>query len=388
MSRRIIILGSTGSIGTQTLQVIDRFTAKFTIAGLSAGKNIDLLERQIRKYRPEVAAVADEERAVQLRNRTRDTRTAVIGGEKSLLELASWPGAELVVVALVGFSGFQPTLAAVKEGRTVALANKEALVVGGELITAAAKQRQVFIIPVDSEHSAIFQCLHAGREVEVKKVILTASGGPFLGKSLEQLKDVKPSDALNHPNWEMGQKVTVDSATLMNKGFEVLEARWLFGLEQEKIDVVIHPESIVHSMVEFIDGSVIAQMGLPEMLLPIQYALSYPQRWEAPLPAPDWKKGYTLNFLAPDRVSFPCLDLACRAGEKGGTLPAVLNAANEITVHKFLQGKLSFLHLPVILEKVMDRHEVKYNPSPGEIIDAHYWAIEEARIGLEGNGPL
>lgn len=377
MSRKISILGSTGSIGTQTLKVVDQFPEKFKIIGLSTRGNIDLLEMQIRKYKPLAAAVLQQEKALELKKRISGVDTIVLMGEEGLKVLAAWTDAEMVVVALVGFSGLEPTLAALKEGKAVALANKEALVVGGELIMSEARSKKTTIIPVDSEHSAIFQCLHAGRENEVKKIILTASGGPFLGWGKKELAGVQPSQALKHPNWKMGAKVTIDSATLMNKGFEVIEAHWLFNLEFKKIDVVIHPESIIHSMVEFNDGSIIAQMSLPSMLLPIQFALSYPERWESNFPRLNWEEKHSINFLPPDQKSFPCLNYAYRAGETGGTMPAVLNAANEVAVERFLENRLSFLHIPVVLEEIMNRHSAMLNPSLNDIVKADAWARQE-----------
>ncbi len=378
MIRRISILGSTGSIGTQSLKVVDQFPEKFKIIGLSTRGNIDLLEKQIRKYKPLAAAVLLQDKALELRKRISDLNTIVLTGEDGLKILAAWPDAEMVVVALVGFSGLEPTLAALREGKAIALANKEALVVGGELIMAEARSKQTTIIPVDSEHSAIFQCLHAGRESEVEKIILTASGGPFLGWNEKELAGVQPFQALKHPNWTMGAKVTIDSATLMNKGFEVIEAHWLFNLDLKKIDVVIHPESIIHSMVEFTDGSIIAQMSLPSMLFPIQYALSYPERWESNFPRLKWDSKCSISFLPPDRKSFPCLSYAYRAGKTGGTMPAVLNAANEVAVEKFLESRIPFLHIPVVLEEVMNRHSSRLNPSLEDIIEADTWARQES----------
>ncbi|MDO9534085.1 MAG: 1-deoxy-D-xylulose-5-phosphate reductoisomerase [Bacillota bacterium] len=383
MVQNITILGSTGSIGTQTLQVIDHFQDKFKIMGLSTRGNIDLLEKQIRKYNPLAVAVLEKEKALQLENRIKDLKTSVFSGEDGLHVLSTWHDVELVVIALVGFSGLRPTLAALKENKKVALANKEALVVGGELIMAEARSKNITILPIDSEHSAIFQCLQSGHTDEVNKIILTASGGPFLGWEKERLAAVTPAQALKHPNWEMGAKITIDSATLMNKGFEVIEAHWLFNLDFKQIEVVIHPESIVHSMVEFKDGSTIAQMGLPDMLLPIQYALSYPKRWENKFPRLQWKKSHVLNFIPPDRNNFPCLYYAYNAGEIGGTMPAVLNAANEVAVEQFLKGSISFLHISALLDEIMKKHNVKLNPSLQDVAAADNWAREETRIAMQ-----
>lgn len=383
MARKISILGSTGSIGTQTLSVVDQFPDKFKITGLSARSNIDLLEQQIRKYKPQAAAVLLPEKARELKKRLRDVNTVVLAEEEGLRTLAAWPDTEMVIVALVGFSGLEPTLVALREGKALALANKESLVVGGELIMAEARAQNITIIPVDSEHSAIFQCLRAGNKNEVEKIILTASGGPFLGWSEKELACVQPCQALKHPNWAMGAKVTIDSATLMNKGFEVLEAHWLFSLELAKINVVVHPESIIHSMVEFADGSIIAQMSFPSMLFPIQYALSYPERWRNSLPRLKWDQLHSLNFQLPDHKTFPCLSYAYQAGKTGGTMPAVLNAANEVAVEGFLEKRIPFSHIPIVLEEVMSKHSVKQNPSLRDIIEADAWGRQEGRNFLQ-----
>lgn len=379
MVKRIVILGSTGSVGRQTLQVVEQFPDKLKVTGLSAKNNIELLEKQIRKYKPLAAAVWEKEKATKLKKRISGLRTEILTGEEGLATLAVQPDAEVVVVALVGFSGLKPTLSALQAGKEIALANKEALVVGGELIMAEARSRNKVIRPVDSEHSAIFQCLQAGKPGEVGRIILTASGGPFFGWKNEELAGVQPAQALKHPNWKMGAKITIDSATLMNKGFEVLEARWLFDLQLSQIDVVIHPQSIVHSMVEYIDGSIVAQMGLPSMLHPIQYALSYPERWANALPRLQWEEKNNLSFAPPDLKTFPCLGYAYRAGEMGGTVPAALNAANEIAVDKFLGGQLPFLHIPALLQAVMEKHVSRMKPSLKDIVWADTWGREEAR---------
>ncbi len=384
MARGIILLGSTGSIGTQTLQVIEQFPDKFSVVGLSANGNIDLLEQQVRKFKPGVVAVKKREKAREIKRRLRDLDIKVLTGEDGLKDISTWPGAELVVVAVVGFSGLQPTISALEEGRTIALANKETLVAGGELVMKKAREKGVAILPVDSEHSALFQCLHAGSAKEVKKLILTASGGPFLGFGRDELRRVSPSQALKHPNWTMGAKVTIDSSTLMNKGFEVIEARWLFGLSYDQIEVVVHPESIVHSMVHFIDGSVMAQMSLPSMLFPIQYALSYPERWKNNFPHLQWEDKAALTFLPPDRGNFPCLELAYSAGKRGGTMPAVLNAANELAVDSFLKGEIPFLQIPHLLEEVMNRHTVIQDPAFFDLLCADEWARSETIKILPG----
>jgi 1-deoxy-D-xylulose-5-phosphate reductoisomerase len=383
MIQKIIILGSTGSIGKQTLQVIDDFQERFEIIGLSCRNNIDLLEKQIRKYRPLLVSVLDEKKALELKNRIRDENTTIISGEDSLKELSAHPDADLIVVALVGFSGLLPTMTALQEGKKIALANKEVLVTGGEIVMKEAKSRQISIIPIDSEHSAIFQCLRAGNAKEVHKIILTASGGPFRKWSKEDLARVKPEQALKHPNWEMGAKITIDSATLMNKGFEVMEARWLFGLDLEQIEVVVHPESIVHSMVEFIDGSIIAQLGVPNMHLPIQYALSCPERWKSSIPYFNTADSFRLNFYPPDLDQFPCLSLAYSAAKTGGTMPTALNAANEVAVEKFLHGEISFLHISALLEDIMNKHQVILNPTLENIVSVDRWAREKSKFILQ-----
>ncbi|MGI5881466.1 MAG: 1-deoxy-D-xylulose-5-phosphate reductoisomerase [Dethiobacteria bacterium] len=380
MARGIIILGSTGSIGTQTLQVIEQLPGKFNVMGLSTNVNIDLLERQVRKFKPTVIAVRDEKKAEEISTRLGGLPVKVLAGESGLVELSTWPGSDLIVVAVVGFSGLRPTLAAIEAGKTIALANKETLVAGGQLVMQKAREKGLTILPVDSEHSAIFQCLHAGNAGagEVEKIILTASGGPFFGQSREELSRVGVSQALKHPNWTMGAKVTIDSATLMNKGFEVIEARWLFDLPYEQIQVVVHPQSIVHSMVHYVDGSYLAQMSPPSMLFPIQYALSYPERWVNNFTHLGLEDYSALTFFPPDRENFPCLGLAYEAGAKGGTMPVVLNAANELAVENFLKGKISFLDIPSVLEEVLGRHTFIPVPDLGEIVDADRWAREEA----------
>ncbi len=383
MVRGILILGSTGSIGRQALEVVAHFPEKLKVIGLSARENIELLETQARKFQPEAVAVQDEAKAKILSTRLRDTSIRVLSAAAGIEELARWPGAEMALVALVGFSGLLPTLAALDSGKTIALANKEALVVGGERVMAEAARQGCAIIPVDSEHSAIFQCLQAGKRAEVKRIVLTASGGPFFGWTREELAQVQPSQALKHPNWEMGAKITIDSATLLNKGFEVIEAHWLFSMAYTQIDVVIHPQSIVHSMVEFVDGAVMAQMGLPSMLHPIQYAFSFPDRWEGSWEALDYPRIPAFHFAEPDRAAFPCLQLAYEAGRRGGTMPAVLNAANEIAVSLFLQGRLRFLDIPVLLEQVMEQHHVVSHPSLEEIMRTDHWAREEASARAE-----
>ncbi len=378
MVQRVAILGSTGSIGTQTLKIVEQFRDKFSVCALATGNNISLLEEQARIFKPEVVSVNNEKQANVLKRNLADLPIKVLAGADGLKELSAWPGADVVVVAVVGFSGVIPTLTAIRSGKKVALANKETLVAAGELIMAEARRHNTVIMPIDSEHAAIFQCLHAAnRGGELKQVILTASGGPFIGKNRDELANVTAKQALRHPNWLMGPRITIDSATMMNKGFEVIEAYHLFDLNKTQIQAVVHPESIVHSMVEFVDGSIVAQLGLPDMLLPIQYALSYPDRWPNPFPRFDWGKSHMLHFLPIVPGEFPCLDMAFQALQVGGTLPAVLNGADEIAVRHFLEDRISFLKIPALLAEVMSRHKVKQHPSLEEIVDADRWSREE-----------
>ena len=379
MVKNIAILGSTGSIGRQALDVVDCFPGELRVKGLAADSNYILMERQVRKYRPDKVALRNTEAAEKLREKISDLPLKVYSGPEGVLEVAANTDAEIVLVAIVGFDGLEPTLAAIKAGKKIARANKEALVVGGELLTKEAKKRRIPLYPVDSEHSAIFQCLQGLKKEEVKRIILTASGGPFYGWQYAELQKVTPEKALKHPNWKMGRKITIDSATLMNKGFEVLEARWLFELPLEKIDVLIHPQSIIHSLVECIDCSVLAQLGLPDMTLPIQYALFYPRRRSNLMESLELERIGTLSFYPPDRKNFPCLDLAYKAGRKGGTMPACLNAANEVCVELFLEGKISFLEIPTLISRVMNKHENEIIESPtlGELIRVNNWAREE-----------
>ncbi len=377
MKQQLAILGSTGSIGTQTLKIVEQFPHRFNVRALATGTNISLLEEQVRRFHPEIVAVYHKEHAVTLKNRLADLSVKVLSGERGMIELSAWPGVDVVIVAVVGFSGMMPTLTAIRAGKKVALANKETLVVAGELVMTEARRFKATVLPIDSEHSAIFQCLHAGRKGEIKQVVLTASGGPFLGKKKEELADVTPEQALKHPNWKMGPRISVDSATLMNKGFEVIEACRLFELEKNQIKVVIHPESIVHSMVEYLDGSILAQLGLPDMLLPIQYALSYPERWANDFPRFAWDHHHALHFSPVFEGEYPCLDLAYYALQAGGTMPAVLNGADEIVVHSFLEKRISFLQIPTLLAEVMSRHKVIQQPSLEEIVEADRWARRE-----------
>ncbi|HIS07790.1 1-deoxy-D-xylulose-5-phosphate reductoisomerase [Lachnoclostridium sp. An196] len=366
--KKIAILGSTGSIGTQTLEVA-RNNGDLEITALAAGSNIDLLERQIREFRPPLAAVWTEEKAKELRIRTADLDVKIVSGMEGLLEVAAQPESEILVTAIVGMIGIRPTIAAMKAGKDIALANKETLVTAGHIIMPLAKEKGVRILPVDSEHSAIFQCLNGENRVQLKKILLTASGGPFRGKKKEELKNVQVEDALKHPNWHMGRKITIDSATLVNKGLEMMEARWLFGVEPDNIQIVVQPKSIIHSMVEFVDGAVIAQLGTPDMKLPIQYALYYPERRYLPGDRLDfWTLGQ-ITFEKPDMENFPGLRLAFDAAAAGGSLPTVYNAANERAVAMFLEKKIGFLEIPEIIQSCMEAHRVIPEPTVEQILE-------------------
>jgi len=375
--QHIAILGSTGSIGTQTLEVIAANQDKFCVTALAAYHNDKLLEEQIEYFKPQIAVLVDHEAAERLVRRYSGT-TIILTGEEGLLAAATHPAVHTVLTSLVGFAGLKPTIAAIEAGKNIALANKETLVAAGEIITTLAKEKGVKILPVDSEHSAIFQCLQGENRENISRIILTASGGPFRGFTMEALKQVTVEDCLRHPNWSMGRKITVDSATLANKGLEVIEARWLFDVEYSQIDVIVHPQSIIHSMVEFIDGSVIAQLGKADMRMPIQYALTYPDRKEADYPRLDFKTISALTFSEPDLVTFPALELAFNVGRIGGTLPCVFNAANEEAVHAFLGGKIGFLDIAAVIRYVVDSHQVIINPQIGDIYSADLNARTQA----------
>ena len=366
--KKIAILGSTGSIGTQTLEVV-RENGDIVVTALAAGQNIGLLEKQIREFSPRLAAVWDEERAFELRSRIRDLDTQVLSGMDGLIQVSTEEKADILVTAIVGMIGIRPTMEAIRAGKDIALANKETLVTAGHLIMPLARERGVSILPVDSEHSAIFQSLQGGQEKALKKILLTASGGPFRGRTREELKDVQVEDALKHPNWEMGQKITIDSSTMANKGLEVIEAKWLFDVDVDQIQVVVQPQSVVHSMVEYEDGAVIAQLGTPDMKLPIQYALYYPERRYLPGERLDFWSIGKLDFERPDTETFRALDLAYRAGRAGGSLPTVFNAANERAVAKFLRREISFLDIYTIIEEAMERHQVIAHPALEEILE-------------------
>lgn len=365
--KNISILGSTGSIGQNSLEVISKFPDKFHVAYLSANKGINQLAEQIEKHNPDGVVVMDNESAEFLRQKFGSSLKVLIG-ENGLKEIASHPDVDIVINSLVGFAGLTPTIEAIKAGKRVALANKETLVVAGEIITQLLEDHQTELIPIDSEHSAIVQCL-VGEDIKnISKLILTASGGPFLNLEKKEFSSITVAQALNHPNWKMGSKITIDSATLMNKGLEVIEAHYLFKLPAEKIEVLIHPQSIIHSMVEFVDGSVKAQLGIPDMKIPIQYALTYPERLPSNSSRINFSELREMTFAQPDFEKFECLSLAYQALEAGGTAPVVLNAANEVAVELFLNGKITFDKIPKLIKSALEKYEVKQNPSIEEII--------------------
>ncbi len=367
----ISILGSTGSIGAQALEVVDDLKGikDISVLAITGNSNVELLEAQARRYKPQLVVIADETKYSDLKCRLADTSVKVSAGEAGLCEAATLDKCEMVLSSIVGFAGLVPTMRAIEAGKDIALANKETLVTAGGLFTDAVKRHNVRLLPVDSEHSAIFQSLHGGNRGELKKILLTASGGPFFGKTRDELKDIKKEQALKHPNWSMGAKITIDSATLMNKGLEIIEAKWLFDVELDDIEVVVHRESIIHSMVEFCDRSVIAQLSLPSMKHPIQYAFTYPER----LPSPDRSVNFaelaTLTFAKPDEETFRCLALAKKAGKMGGIMPTVLNAANEVAVAAFLRDKIGFLEIGEYVESVLSKYENKLNFTIEDIIE-------------------
>ena len=379
--KKIAILGSTGSIGTQTLEVV-RENQDIEVCALAAGSNIARLEQQIREFRPRLAAVWSEEKARELRIRTADLPVEIVSGMEGLIQVAVLEEAEILVTAVVGMIGLRPTIAAIKAGKDIALANKETMVTAGHIIMPLAKEHKVSILPVDSEHSAIFQSLQGNEGNKIQKILLTASGGPFRGKKQEDLLNVTVEDALRHPNWSMGRKITIDSSTLVNKGLEVIEAKWLFGVDVDQIQVVIQPQSVIHSMVEYEDGAVMAQLGTPDMKLPIQYALYYPDRRYLPGERLDFWTLSHLDFGKPDLDTFYCLALAYEAGRAGGTLPTVFNAANELAVKKFLLKEIKYLEIMEIIEDCMRAHKNRPNPSLEEILEAEaatYERIESRR---------
>lgn len=376
--KKIAILGSTGSIGTQTLEVV-RDNKDIEVLGLAAGNNIELLEEQMREFHPTLVAVWSEEKAAELRVRTADLNVKIVTGMDGLLEVATMDGSEILVTAIVGMIGIRPTIAAIEAGKDIALANKETLVTAGHIIMPLAAKKGVKILPVDSEHSAIFQSLQGSRNSEIHKILLTASGGPFRGKKQEDLLNIRVEDALKHPNWTMGRKITIDSSTMVNKGLEVMEARWLFDVDIDDVQVVVQPQSVIHSMVEFVDGAVIAQLGTPDMKLPIQYALYYPERRYLPGDRVDfWKIGH-LDFEEPDMDTFYGLKLAYEAGKTGGTLPTVFNAANELAVSQFLNREIKYLEIIEIIEDCMKAHKTITDPTVDQILEAEAATYERIK---------
>jgi 1-deoxy-D-xylulose-5-phosphate reductoisomerase len=363
MPQRIALLGSTGSIGTQSLDIISRYPGEFIVEALVAGNNVDLLTRQALRFMPGAVVIGNEGSYRKLKDNLSGTNIKVYSGTEAAGQVVSSPDVDVVIASVVGYSGLRPTIEAIKAGKKIALANKETLVVAGEIIKKLLNETSSTIVPVDSEHSAIFQCLAGEAGNPVEKITLTASGGPFLNWTREKLKDVKPSEALKHPNWDMGSKVTIDSASMMNKGLEVIEAKWLFGLSPEQIEVIVHPQSVIHSFVHFADGSVKAQLGVPDMRVPILYALTCPRRFVSDLPRLDFKKHSTMTFIQPDFEKFRNLTLAYTAMKKGGNIPCIMNAANEIAVDAFLNEKIGFLDMPDVVEYTMENSV--FLPSPG-----------------------
>jgi len=379
--KAITLLGSTGSIGTQTLDIVAQYPEQFRIVGLTAGRNVTLLAQQIRQFRPSIVAIGDEDKLQELQEAIADIdpQPILLAGETGIVEVAKYGDAQAVVTGIVGCAGLLPTIAAIQAGKDIALANKETLIAGGPVVNPLIEKHGVKILPADSEHSAIFQCLQGVLPGGLRRIILTASGGSFRDLPIEKLAEVKVADALKHPNWSMGQKITIDSATLMNKGLEVIEAHYLFGMDYDDIDIVIHPQSIIHSLIELQDTSVLAQLGWPDMRLPLLYALSWPERIYT-----DWKpfdlvKAGDLTFREPDHEKYPCMQLAYAAGRAGGSMPAVLNAANEQAVSLFLEEKIQFLDIPKLIEKTCDKHQQDNCASPGldDILAADKWARQE-----------
>ncbi|MBE9486338.1 MAG: 1-deoxy-D-xylulose-5-phosphate reductoisomerase [Chloroflexi bacterium] len=382
--KKLTILGCTGSIGVSTLQIVEAFPDSYQVVALAAGNNVELLCKQVEIFRPRIVAVATEQKAEQLSSLLDDRDVEILCGIEGMIRCATYAESDMVVAAIVGAAGLVPTMAAIKAGKDIALANKETLVTAGALVMKEVSRQRIRMIPVDSEHSAIFQSLAGQRREDIRRLILTPSGGPFRNHTLKQLESVTPADALAHPNWNMGQKISIDSATMMNKGLEVIEAFWLFQVSAEQIAVHIHPESIVHSLVEYRDGAVMAQLGIPDMKTPIAYALSWPERLplqQAPL---DLAQAGKLTFFDPDPDRFPCLRLAYEALAVGGSLPAVMNAANEVAVEAFLQNKLDFLGIAQLIEKVMSRHTREELQSIDKVLHADLWGRQKARELMHG----
>jgi 1-deoxy-D-xylulose-5-phosphate reductoisomerase len=387
--KRIIILGSTGSIGTNTLDIVSKFPGEFQVVGLTAATRDVLLEEQIRTFKPARVALSDPAAATRLRDRCKGLPVEILAGPEGVADVAAMPEGELVISAIVGGAGLVPTLAAIRTGKHVALANKEPMVMAGQLMQDEARKHGVRIFPVDSEHSAIFQSMEGHRREDIRRLVLTASGGPLWNMTREQIREVRPERALQHPNWKMGAKITIDSATMMNKGLEVVEARWLFDMPAEQIEVLVHRESVIHSMVEYKDGSVIAQLGLPDMRTPISYAMKYPARVPLELPPLDLASIGKLTFFQPDHDRFPCLQLGYDALKIGGTMPAVLNAANEVAVAAYLQNGIGFTDIAEIIRGTMDAHTLRQIHTLDDALEADRWAREKAGAHvhtLAGNG--
>ncbi|WP_369127952.1 1-deoxy-D-xylulose-5-phosphate reductoisomerase [Halanaerobacter jeridensis] len=378
MMKKISILGATGSIGTQTLEVIDYLEEEISVTAVTANNSVDLLAQQAQEFDVDYAVIMNQDHQEKLESLLAGTQTKVLSGLEGILKVATLTNIDLVINSLVGSIGVRPTLAAIRAGNDVGLANKETLVTAGQLVMSEADAHDVSILPVDSEHNAIFQALEGNQRKDVERIILTASGGPFRETSAEKLEEVTVDEALDHPNWDMGGKITIDSATLMNKGLEVIEAKWLFDLKFDDIDVVVHSQSIVHSLVEYEDHSTLAELGMPDMKVPIQYVLTYPERKSNELEALDLAQIGELTFEEPRTNSFPCLEYAYQAGKAGGTMPAVLNAANEVAVAKFLQGDLKFVQIPEIIAEVIEEHQVINKPELEDILQADKWAREIA----------
>jgi 1-deoxy-D-xylulose-5-phosphate reductoisomerase len=383
MAKGLSILGSTGSVGCNVLRVVDAFPGRFDVVGLSAGGNVEKLAEQVARYRPRAVSVATPDAAVRLARSVDLSGVHVAVGADGAVAVSTHPDARVVVAAAVGAVGLVPTYRALEAGKDVALANKETLVMAGELMVAQSRARGGRLLPIDSEHCALHQCLDGRSAGEVRRLVLTASGGPFRTRARETFTGITAAEALNHPTWSMGKKITIDSATLMNKGLEVIEARWLFGVPADRIDVLIHPQSVVHSMVEFVDGTVLAQLGVTDMRLPIQYALSHPERWEAAIPGLDWTRAMKLEFETPDRERFPCLDLAFEALRRGGAVPAALNAANEVAVAAFLDGRAAFTAIPETIRDVMDRTPAGAVSTLDDVLEADAAARRAAAEAVE-----
>ena len=383
--KTLSILGSTGSIGQNTLTIVSMFPDRFRVKALAAKKNISLLSEQIKKFCPDLVSVFDSATATALKKYLpKNTAPEILYGDEGYSAVATHAMVDTVVSAMVGAAGLSPTIAAIEAGKDIALANKETLVMAGDFVMALARKNRTRILPVDSEHSAIFQCISGQRKEDVVKIFLTASGGPFLDRPVKTFRDITPADALKHPNWDMGKKISVDSATLMNKGLEVIEAKHLLDIPEEQIEVIIHPQSLIHSMVSYQDGSVLAQLGVPDMKSAIAYALSCPERLPIQQPAPDFTAIGSLDFRPPDLKKFPCLDLAFKAGRIGGTLPAVLNAANETAVTAFLNNRLPFSDIPKVIGHIMDIHTIDKSPGLSDIKKTDKWARQEAEILIKG----